>query len=69
MGETSKGRVIPQFDGSDFARAELTLMFLEAFLRHVQAVCLSAVVVAAEERLDAPAQQADGGAPLPFLRY
>lgn len=69
LGETSKGKVIPQFAGRDFASPEFTFMLLETFLRQVQAVCLSAVVVAADARVAAPAQHGDGGAPLPFFRY
>lgn len=34
-----------------------------------QAALLSAVVVAADASAEAPAQQAAGGAPLPFVRY
>lgn len=68
LGETSKGNEILQLDGRDLASSGLRLIFFAAFLRHPQAVCLSAVVVADEARLDAPSQQGLGGAPLPLFR-
>lgn len=68
-GETAIGNEIPQFPGRDLASSGCRLMFLEAFLRQVQTVCLSAEVVAVEARFDAPAQQVTGGSPLPLFKY
>lgn len=68
MGETSNGNEIPQLAGRAFASSGFKLMLFAAFLRQLQAVCLSAVVVAADARLEAPAQHGGGGAPLPLFR-
>lgn len=59
---------MPHFPGRDFASSGLKLMLFAAVLRQAHAACLSAVDVALDTRLDAPAQQSEGGDPLPLFR-
>lgn len=68
VGETVKGNETPQLLGSACASAVLTLRFFDAFLMQLQAVCLSAVVVAEVERVETPAQHGEGGFPLPLVK-
>lgn len=68
LGETGTGKVIPQLVGSAWANWELGFIFWAAVLMHPQAVFLSAVLVAADARAEAPLQHAAGGFPDPLLR-
>lgn len=68
LGETVKGKLIPQLAGRAWANWAFGFIFLAADLMHWQAVFLSAVVDAADWRAEAPAQQAAGGFPEPFTR-
>lgn len=68
VGETVNGKVIPQFPGRAWAAWAFRLMFLATVLMQSQAALLSAVVVAADARDEAPEQQPAGGFPVPFTR-
>ena len=68
LGEMVKPKLIPQFAGSDSASPIFTFRLCKDDLRHLQAACLSVVVLAAAIRALAPEQQAGGGIPLPFWR-
>jgi len=68
VGEMVKDKLIPQFPGRACANWSLKLVLFDTVLRQLQADCLSAVLVIATERKEAPLQQAVGGNPLPLFK-
>jgi hypothetical protein len=68
LGETVKGKVIPQLAGRACANWGLGFICLEADLMQLQAACLSAVVDAEAWIAEIPEQHAAGGFPVPFMR-
>lgn len=67
MGETVKGKVMPQLPGSACAAVMLGLTFVITDIMQLHAVLRSAVVAAADAKVETPLQQVLDGFPLPLI--
>ena len=68
MGETVKGKVMPQLPGSACAAVVLGLIFDTADMMQLHAALRSAVVDATDAKTETPLQQEVDGLPLPLVK-
>ena len=66
--ETVKGKLMPQLPGSACAADVLGLILGTADLMQLHAALLSALLDAADAKVETPLQHAVDGLPLPLLR-